>query len=151
MQNITLNIGGMHCAACSARVEKAVQKLDGVVNASVNLAAEKLFVEFVDTQTLATIKETVINAGYAVLEPKKADIISSTGDQWERKQKEIKAWKTKAIAALIFAAPLFYITMVPMLPFKWLPFWSFIHHTMKDFPLTFAIWQIVLVIPIIIA
>ena len=67
----TLNIGGMHCAACSARVEKAVQKLEGVSTAAVNLATEKLFVEFADTVTLEVIKEAVIDAGYQVLEPKK--------------------------------------------------------------------------------
>jgi len=61
----------MHCAACSARVEKEVQKLEGVKTASVNLATEKLVVEFDDTRTLDEIKETVVNAGYQVLETKK--------------------------------------------------------------------------------
>ena len=71
MQTETLSIGGMHCAACSARVENAVRKLEGVQTASVNLAAEKLLVEFADPLTLDTIKETIITAGYEVLEPKK--------------------------------------------------------------------------------
>ena len=148
MQTENLCIGGMHCAACSARVERAVQKVEGVKKASVNLAAEKLFVEFDNTQTLAAIKETVKNAGYEVLESEKK---SSVDETWARRQKEINIWKTKAIIALIFALPLFYITMTPMLPFNWLPFWTAIHHTMKDFPLTFAIWQIILLIPILIA
>ena len=37
----TLKIEGMTCAACSARVEKALQKTDGVISASVNLTTEK--------------------------------------------------------------------------------------------------------------
>ena len=49
MQTKTLCIGGMHCAACSSRVEKSVQKLEGVKTASVNLVSEKLFVEYADT------------------------------------------------------------------------------------------------------
>jgi len=151
MQTETISINGMHCAACSARVEKAVLKLEGVTTASVNLAAEKLFVEFSDAQTLTLIKETIINTGYQVLESKQTSDASSTDDNWVRKQKEINTWKIKAVTALIFAVPLFYITMAPMLPFEWLPFRTPIHHTMKDFPLTFAIWQIVLIIPIIIA
>ena len=159
MQSDTLTICGMHCAACSTRVERAVKNLNGVKKASVNLATEKLLVEFDDPLTLAMIKETVVNTGYEVLEPKRTNTTSSADEDREpsieafseRKQKEINTWKIKAIIALVFALPLFYITMTPMLSFKWLPFWTFIHHTMKNFPLTFAIWQIVLVIPIIIA
>ena len=160
MEKAVLLVGGMHCAACSARVEREVQRLEGVSSATVNLATEKLFVEFSDAKTLEAIKETVIKAGYEVLEPKKKGPSSdSTGANWESriedsslgKQKEIRIWKTKAATALIFAAPLFYITMIPMLPFTWLPFWTAIHHIMKDFPLRFAIWQIVLLIPIVIS
>ena len=145
MQTESLGIGGMHCAACSARVENAVKKLEGVITASVNLAAEKLFVEFDNTKTLSVIKETVIKMGYEVLEQKKANTVD---DKWERKQKEIKSWKRKAIVALIFAVPLFYITMTPMMPFNWLPFWNDLHYIMKHSPLIFAIVQIALTIPI---
>ncbi|MDR2966115.1 MAG: cadmium-translocating P-type ATPase [Treponema sp.] len=145
----TLIIGGMHCASCSARVERSVQKLEGVNKAFVNLATEKLFVEFTGEQTLDVIKEAVINAGYEVLEPKKTNTASLTEDNWERRQKEINIWKTKAAIALVFALPLFYIAMAPMLPFRWLPFWTQIHNTMKDFPLAFAMWQIFLTLPII--
>ena len=88
MNKTELVIGGMTCAACSARVERAVQKLDGVISASVNLATEKLFVEFADTQTLSAIKETVIKTGYEVLEPQK---VSDADENWARKQKEIRS------------------------------------------------------------
>ena len=144
MEKAVLVVQGMACAACSARVERAVQKLEGVNSAAVNLAAKKLFVEFSGAETLALIKETVIKAGYEVLEPKKTG--SGSGPIGE-----IRTWKIKAVIALVFALPLFYIAMAPMLPFAWLPFWTLIHHTMKDLPLRFAIWQIVLLIPIVIA
>lgn len=49
---ITLKIGGMECAACSARIEKVLNRADGVNSAAVNLAAEKASVDF-DEKTLA--------------------------------------------------------------------------------------------------
>ena len=91
MNKYTLNIGGMHCAACAARVEKAVKNIEGVKSASVNLASEKLYVECDDTVTLALIKETVIDAGYEVLEPKNdssaSSSLSSMEENWEQTYK----------------------------------------------------------------
>ncbi|MGL5356233.1 MAG: cation transporter, partial [Cetobacterium sp.] len=46
MKKNTFRIEGMNCSSCSGHVEKAVRKLDGIVEANVNLAAEKLVVEF---------------------------------------------------------------------------------------------------------
>jgi Cu+-exporting ATPase len=46
-----IKIGGMTCAACAMRIEKAVGRMDGVKSASVNLAAEKLSVEFDSEKT----------------------------------------------------------------------------------------------------
>jgi len=149
MQTETLSIGGMTCAACSARVEKAIGKLSGVSSVSVNLATEKATFTY-DPQTvrLSVIRETIEKTGYKALAPEK---ISTADEDWTRKQKEINTLKTKTIVAVVFALPLFYITMTPMLPFRWLPFWTSIHHLMKDFPLAFAIMQMVLTIPVVIA
>ncbi|MCL2094467.1 MAG: heavy metal translocating P-type ATPase, partial [Treponema sp.] len=146
MARDTLSIGGMTCAACSARVERAVLKLPGILSARVNLAAERLIVEFQDPGTIEDIKGAVIKAGYTVLE----DEGQEAQDQaWERKQKELGSAKRRAVVALSFAFPLFYITMAPMLPLPSLPFWMAIHHLMEESPLTFALAQILLVIPII--
>jgi len=46
MKKVTLKITGMTCAACSARIEKVVGKMDGVEQISVNLATEKASVSF---------------------------------------------------------------------------------------------------------
>jgi len=51
MNDKTIEISGMTCAACAMRIEKAVGKLDGVEKASVNLATEKLTVEYDETKT----------------------------------------------------------------------------------------------------
>jgi Cu+-exporting ATPase len=68
MRTETLCISGMTCAACAGRIEKTVQKIEGVVSATVNLAAEKLFVEYAEPQTLSSITDAVARLGYQVLE-----------------------------------------------------------------------------------
>ncbi len=58
-------IRGMTCAACVARVERAVGKLPGVLSVSVNLATEKAFVEYLpDTVSLARLHQAIREAGY---------------------------------------------------------------------------------------
>jgi Cu+-exporting ATPase len=61
----------MTCAVCAGRIEKTVRKIEGVSSAAVNLASEKLFVEYADTLSLSSIKEAVIKIGYEVLEKPK--------------------------------------------------------------------------------
>ena len=56
------NVTGMSCAACSARVEKSVSKVDGVIKCSVNLLAGSMIVEGSATDT--EIIEAVVKAGY---------------------------------------------------------------------------------------
>lgn len=63
----SMKIEGMSCAACSNRVERAVKKLEGVNQASVNLATETLSVDYDEkTLTREKIEESVIKAGYKV-------------------------------------------------------------------------------------
>lgn len=69
MENQVLSIKGMTCAACAQRIEKVVRKLSGIGQATVNLASEKLFLEY-NSQivSLNTIKEAVSKIGYEVVE-----------------------------------------------------------------------------------
>ncbi len=58
MDSQVLSIRGMTCAACAQRIEKTVRKLSGIGQANVNLASEKLFVEYdAETTPLSAIKE----------------------------------------------------------------------------------------------
>jgi len=142
----TLSVGGMHCAACSARVEKALRKLEGVENASVNLATEKATIVFnQQTLRLSAIKEAIINAGYEVIETSK----NALDEDKLRKEKEIKLLWTKFIIAAVLAIPLLYIAMVPMIKWIALPFPKAL--SPMNFPLVYALVQLALVIPIIIA
>jgi len=64
-ERVDLSISGMTCAACSARVERALSGLDGVLKANVNLAMERAAVEYNPAQlSLADIKKAVVDAGY---------------------------------------------------------------------------------------
>jgi len=146
MSTETLSVGGMHCAACSARVEKALRKLEGIESAVVNLATEKATVVFNSKALrLSAIKEAIVNAGYEVIETSK----NALDEDKLRKEKEIKLLWTKFIIAAALALPLLYIAMAPMIKWIMLPFPKAL--SPMDFPLAYAIVQLVLVIPIIIA
>jgi Cu+-exporting ATPase len=142
----TLIIGGMTCAACSARVERALRKLEGVESAAVNLATEKATVVY-DTGVLrlSAIREAITKAGYQVIETSK----DTLDEDKLRKEKEIRILKTKFVIAISLALPLLYIAMAPMIKWINLPF----PHGLSpmNFPLIYALLQLTLVIPIIIA
>jgi Cu+-exporting ATPase len=62
-------VRGMTCAACVARVERAIGKLPGVLSVSINLATEKAFVEYLpEAVSLARIRQAIREAGYEPLE-----------------------------------------------------------------------------------
>lgn len=141
----SIPIGGMTCAACASRIEKVLGKLDGVLKVSVNLAAEKAAVEY-DRQKikLYNIKQAIEKAGYKVLEPENG---GAADKDKLRKEKEIRVLKKKFIFSAVFAVPLLYIAMGAMM-------FSFpipqIIDPMHN-PLNFALAQLFLVTPIIIA
>lgn len=146
MNKETLKIGGMTCAACSQRVEKAIAKLEGIKTVSVNLATEKATLEY-DPQVIriSAVKDCIIKTGYQVL----ASDQNAADEDKIRKQKEIKTLWTKFVIATAFGLPLLYFAMVPMV--SWWPFP--IPKTLNPmiYPLRFALLQISLVIPVIIA
>ncbi len=77
MESQVLSIRGMTCAACALRIEKTVRKLPGLAQASVNLASEKLFVEYdADSLQLSQIKEAVSKIGYEVAEKTDANRVT---------------------------------------------------------------------------
>lgn len=117
--SIELNIGGMTCASCAGRVERALSKLPGVQSVSVNLASERAHVELLGQVDSATLIEAVERAGYNASLPQAEQ---ATGDDGERRLRQ-ERW---AVAlAVLLALPL----VLPMLlqPFgiSWmLPAWA---------------------------
>ena len=141
----TLKITGMSCAACAARVEKSVGKMDGVVSCAVNIATERMTVEFAET-SLDEIKSAVVKLGYGWAEIKK----NAVDEDKIRKEREIKTLRVKLTVSAAFTVPLLYIAMGHMLPFGWSwPLPGVISHHVS--PLNFALAQIALTVPVIIA
>ncbi len=70
-KKIVLNIGGMSCINCARTIEKALNKLPGIIQATVNLAAEKAIVDY-NPQLVnqKTIEDTINNIGYQVIHEK---------------------------------------------------------------------------------
>ncbi len=145
--HVTIGVGGMACAACSAFVEKTIGNLDGVAGVSVNLATGKATVAYsAQVLRIQEIREAIEKAGYKALE---ADVMDAEGGYGAARQKEARVLWTKFAAAAMFAFPLLYIAMVPMLKWSWLPFAGTLHHLMMNEPLTYALMQLCLTLPVV--
>jgi len=146
-RQVIIPVKGMNCAACVSKVEKMIQKLDGVSEVAVNLATEKVTISY-DPQVikLLAIKESIKGLGF---EPLNIDDLGTVDEEKERKEKQIKTLWRRTVVSVIFCLPLFYIAMVPML--DWLPLSvpQSIDPMLNPFP---HLWvQVVLTIPILIA
>ncbi len=105
-----LRIGGMYCAACSANLERVLNRRKGILSATVNIATEMASVQFDETVIgMEGITEAVENAGFEV-------VADETPEETEkRKSDHSKSLRVRLIIAMIFAVPLFCIAMGPML------------------------------------
>jgi len=78
---VTLPIDGMNCASCAVNIEKALQKKEGVLKATVNFAAEKAYVEYSPSITsVDKLKKTVRDTGYEVITKKDTAVDEKDGD-----------------------------------------------------------------------
>ncbi|HEN9834177.1 TPA: heavy metal translocating P-type ATPase [Streptococcus agalactiae] len=136
----TFLIDGMTCASCALTIEKAVNKLDHVDSAVVNLATEKMTVTFDDT-TLSpnVIEECVSESGYEASLFKE----ETSKSQSERHQLAIENMWHRFWMSAVATIPLLYISMGPMINL-WLP--SFL---MPDKgPLNYGMIQLLLTLPV---
>ena len=134
-------VTGMTCSACSAHVERAVSKVDGVETVAVNLMTGRMSVTFDETKTSpAAICEAVAADGYG------AELASNTDAhrQQEKQDEATHAMKRRLILSVCFLVPLFYLSMGHMMG------WPLPHAFHTSFPL-FVGTQVVLLIPILIA
>ncbi|MFL0266671.1 heavy metal translocating P-type ATPase [Candidatus Clostridium radicumherbarum] len=144
--NKTLNIEGMTCAACAKTIERVTKKLDGVIESNVNFATEKLSISYEPSKVrMSDIKKAIEKAGYKALEEE-----VSVDEDKEKKEKEIKLLWKKFIISLVFTIPLLTISMGHMIGEK-------LGYSLPQFidpminPRTFALVQLALVIPVMIA
>lgn len=101
-KNVSLNIGGMTCAACVSHVEKALREVDGVESSAVNLATERATVQYAaGVAGIEDFKAAVEDAGYSVLGVGGDEEIS--GNPRQIADLRMKAAFSLAVAAFIMA------------------------------------------------
>ncbi len=113
------NVTGMSCAACSARVEKAVRGVDGVTSCSVNLLTNSMTVEGADD---AAVIAAVRAAGYGASPKSQDKRLGNDEDELDRaSRQERREMILRLVFSLIFLAPLMYISMGHVMWGWWLP------------------------------
>ncbi|CAM2784207.1 cation-translocating P-type ATPase [Prescottella defluvii] len=119
---VELAIGGMTCASCAARVEKKLNKIEGVT-ATVNYATEKAKVTFDGSVSTDDLVTAVESAGYTAtlpLPPAAADDGAGSEDPHDR---ELTALRTRLIVSTVLSVPVIAMAMIPALQFtnwQWL-------------------------------
>jgi len=142
VKTYNFKIEGMTCSACANRVERVTRKLDGVENATVNFATEKLTIKVNEDEiSYGDIKAAVDKAGYKLIKEE----VKDKENQGEEKSEASKLL-TRFISSLIFTVPLLIITMGHMVGMH-LP--SIIDPMTN--PLNFALIQLILTLPVMIA
>lgn len=134
---------GLQCAGCVSTVEKVVRDLPGVKEANVNLATEKMMVQFNPKEAdVQKIMETVSLAGYqAILINDEEDVLEKTA---MKKEKQLQSLKVRAWVSGVFAIVLLYIAMGEMIG---LPLPQILQP--MEHPIVFSVTQLILVTPIL--
>ncbi|MFL6287992.1 MAG: heavy metal translocating P-type ATPase [Actinomycetes bacterium] len=117
-QKLQLDITGMTCASCASRIEKKLNKIDGV-SASVNFATETAHIQLADDQVATgDLVETVAKLGYAATLPDAESKVDAAAED-----PETRAWRQRLIVSAVLTAPVLLMSMVPALQFdnwQWL-------------------------------
>ncbi|MFE7744092.1 heavy metal translocating P-type ATPase [Nocardia sp. NPDC057455] len=115
---VELVIGGMTCASCAARIEKKLNKLDGVT-ATVNYATEKARVEVTGDVSPDELIATVEQAGYTAALPAQPE----RSEEAETEDDPAAALRTRLLVSLALSVPVIAMAMIPALQFtnwQWL-------------------------------
>ncbi|MFC8081487.1 heavy metal translocating P-type ATPase [Streptomyces sp. NPDC057340] len=127
LAEVELLIGGMTCASCAARVEKKLNRMDGVT-ATVNYATEKARVSYPATTRVADLIATVVKTGYTAEEPAPPEPSDGSGSRESGSGEgdddpELSALRQRLLVSVLLAAPVVLLAMVPALQFdnwQWL-------------------------------
>ncbi|MGV9813503.1 heavy metal translocating P-type ATPase [Streptomyces cellulosae] len=121
LSEVELLIGGMTCASCAARVEKKLNRMEGVT-ATVNYATEKARIAYPPGVEVADLITTVVKTGYTAEEPAppQQDALEDTASG---KDPGTAALRTRLIVSALLALPVVLLAMIPPLQFdnwQWL-------------------------------
>ncbi|MEZ7897426.1 MAG: heavy metal translocating P-type ATPase [Flaviflexus sp.] len=119
--SIELEVGGMTCASCANRVERKLNKLDGV-SATVNYATEKARVDMPVGYDPVKLIEQIEAAGYTATLPEPPKEEPGAADE-EPVDRELEGLRQRVIGAVVLAVPVIILSMIPALQFtnwQWL-------------------------------
>ena len=146
LKEIEFKVMGMHSEHCAGVVKKTLESLDGIGKINVNYANSYLKLNYDSSKIkISDIKKAIDNAGYqAILIEKEDDAYSI---EQKAKKKELKILKIKLLVSIIFSIPILYLSMVGLINKNLIP--QFLNPVI--FPLRFALVELILSLPIIIA
>ncbi|MGW1870501.1 heavy metal translocating P-type ATPase [Streptomyces mauvecolor] len=135
---VELAIGGMTCASCAARIEKKLNRMDGV-EATVNYATEKAKVTFSEDVSVADLIATVEATGYTAQEPPpvRTEAEAETETQGTARDDELLPLRQRLLTAVVLAVPVIAMSMVPALQFQ---YWQWLSLTLAAPVVTYAAW-----------
>jgi Cu+-exporting ATPase len=130
---VELAIGGMTCASCAARIEKKLNRMDGV-QATVNYATEKARVTFSPDVAVSDLITTVEQTGYtaALPEPPSAQEKDGTAGS-----DELAPLRQRLVTAVVLAVPVIAMAMIPALQFT---NWQWLSLTLASPVVVYAAW-----------
>ncbi len=114
-EKISIQVGGMTCVNCAKSIEKALNAKEGVYNAVVNFATERVLVEYNSEQIgLAGIKKTIQDVGYEVVEQQK-NVEDTEG---KARQRHIRRLKLLLVASIALTIPIMLLMWLAPLPME---------------------------------
>ena len=130
---VELEIGGMTCASCAARIEKRLNKLDGVT-ATVNYATEKARVAFPDDLTPDDLVAAVEKAGYTAVLPAPP---AQDADQAQAPTDPARALRQRLVVSAVLTVPVIALAMVPAWQFT---YWQWLSLTLAAPVVVWGAW-----------
>ncbi len=115
---VELEIGGMTCASCANRIERKLNKLDGV-SATVNYATEKATVTVPEGYDPELLVGEVRKAGYSATLPAAKKPAASSGEDDEPEDTELISLRQRLIGAVALTVPVIAMAMIPALQFEY--------------------------------
>ncbi|WP_405574892.1 heavy metal translocating P-type ATPase [Streptomyces sp. NBC_01167] len=135
---VELAIGGMTCASCAARIEKKLNRMDGV-RATVNYATEKAKVVYDSDLDVTDLIATVEATGYTATEPAPPRTTPVTGDDGgaPAEPDELRTLRQRLVTAVVLAVPVIAMAMIPALQIE---YWQWLSLTLAAPVVTYAAW-----------
>ncbi|WP_030180472.1 heavy metal translocating P-type ATPase [Streptomyces violaceorubidus] len=133
---VELAIGGMTCASCAARIERKLNRMEGVT-ATVNYATEKAKVSYAGDVSVPELIATVEATGYTAREPEPVRTGSESGPESAEAVDALRPLRERLVTAVVLAVPVIAMAMVPALQFA---YWQWLSLTLAAPVVTYAAW-----------